>query len=505
MSKPNVIVIVSDQHRGDWMGCAGSRIVETPHMDAMAAQGTSFTRAYCSSPLCVPSRMSMLTGRYPHANDVYSNDDMLRSDLPTWAHAFGLGGYETVLCGRMHFVGPDQRHGFERRLVGDITHGYPGGPRTDYGALQGASGQGLKSIRTAGPGHSPVLEYDERVVRAAERLLAERAAGQVIAPVRPLLLCVGLYGPHHPYVCPTPYYERAREAMESADALPPPDEVPLHPWYADWRERLGADEISEEQLLTARACYAGLISLTDTYVGRILKAARQLPGETRVVYLSDHGDMAGDRGMFWKRNMLEGASRVPLLMCSLSGERMRGHSPDIPQGRRVDAPVSLVDLAPTFARWAEAPDLPHQAGRDLTPLLTDEEAQNMPSWRKRPIFVELANDKDGILRAVIRDGMKLVYFAGWDDHLLFDLRRDPHERHDVWADAAYARARADLLALILDGAWDPRRIQSRLDAKGPTLRYMTQWGKEVGMGPLDLWDQPTADRRRYGRTEEARS
>lgn len=623
MSKPNVIVIISDQHRGDW---TGSRIVETPHMDAMAAQGTSFTRAYCNSPLCVPSRMSMLTGLYPHATEVYANDDMLRSDLPTWAHAFGLGGYETVLCGRMHFVGPDQRHGFERRLVGDITHGYPGGPRTDYGALQGASGQGLRSIRTAGPGHSPVLEFDEQVVRASVRLLAERATGhaggseaqtgqnvgpltarrtdqqhndqstvqitnrhaeqqhndqstdelaarrtdqqhidqstgplanrradertghhtglQADGPARPLLLCVGLYGPHHPYVCPAPYYERAREAMKSADALPPPDEMPLHPWYAEWRERLGAGDISEEQLLTARACYAGLISLTDTYVGRILHAAKQLPGETIVVYTSDHGDMAGDRGMFWKRNMLEGAIRVPLFMCSLNGSRASEQSdlgngsrkieqspdlgndsraseqrsdlgndsraggpvPDIPRGRRIDAPVSLIDLAPTFASWAGAPPLPQQAGRDLTPLLAEHAAVHaLPDWRERPVYVELANEKDGILRAVIRDHMKLVYFAGWEEHLLFDLQRDPAERHNVWADESYAKARATLLTLLdLDG-WDPRRIQARLETKEPALRYLTRWGKEVGMGPLDLWNQPAGDRWRYGRTEEARS
>ncbi len=525
MSKPNVIVIVSDQHRGDWMGCAGSRIVETPHMDRMAAQGVSFTRAYCNSPLCVPSRMSMLTGLYPHVNDVYANDDTLRSDLPTWAHAFGLGGYETVLCGRMHFVGPDQRHGFERRLVGDITHCYPGGLRTDYGALQGASGQGMRSIRTAGPGHSPVLEYDEQVVRASERLLAELAAGHTgrhaehlvnqqtnrqtdqqahqqtdgkPASTRPLLLCVGLYGPHHPYVCPPAYYERAREAM-AADALLPPDEEPLHPWYAAWRERLSADEIGEEQLLTARACYAGLISLTDTYVGRIVQAARRLPGETRVIYMSDHGDMAGDRGMFWKRNMLEGAIRVPLLMCTLNGSRTSDHMPDITQGRRIDAPVSLIDLASTFARWAEASALPQQAGRDLTPLLQDDRAQFQPSWQERPVYAELANDKDGIIRTVIRGEMKLVYFAGWDDHLLFDLRQDPNELRNVWADAAYGEARSSLTALILDGDWDPQHIRARLDAKEPALKYLTRWGKEVGMGSLDLWHQPTSDRQRYGR------
>jgi len=126
----------------------------------------------------------------------------------------------------------------------------------------------------------------------------------------------------------------------------------------------------------------------------------------------------------------------------LNGSRTAEPLPDIPQGRRIDAPVSLVDLAPTLARWAGAPTLPHQAGRDLTPLLQDDQMQCQPSWRERPVYAELANDKDGIIRTVIRGDMKLIYMDGWDDHLMFDLRQDPNELHNVWADAAYAEARA---------------------------------------------------------------
>jgi choline-sulfatase len=487
LSKPNLIFILSDQHRGDWMGCAGNRIVHTPHMDQMAQEGVMFTRAYCNSPLCVPSRMSMLTGLYPHHTEVYSNNDILRSELPTFAHAMGIAGYETVLGGRMHFVGADQRHGFQQRLVGDITHCYAGGPRTDYGELKGASGQGLKSIHTAGPGSSPVLDYDEQVVSACEAFLAEQAHARSDPSVpSPLFLTVGLYGPHHPYVCPPTYYDQARKAMEQQDALLPADVDPLHPWFAQWAERLRVREISAEQLQVARACYAGLISLTDTYVGRIIKAAEQLPGDTWIVYASDHGDMAGDRGMFWKRNMLEGAVRVPMLWYPLRQEQSAAK---LGRGITVDAPVSLLDLAPTFVGITEGPALPQQDGSDLSRLLDGTEAAEFDKWKLRPLFMELANPQDGIIRSVIRDKMKLIYFAGYDCHLLFDLARDPQETTNLWSSPDYEAIREELLQLILGDEWEPSAIQARIHSSEANHRYLTAWGKQVGMGTSDLWEQ----------------
>lgn len=488
MSKPNLIFIVSDQHRGDWMGCAGNRLVSTPHMDRLAQEGVLFSRAYCNSPLCVPSRMSMLTGLAPLHTQVFSNSDILRSDLPTFVHTLGLAGYETVLGGRMHFVGPDQRHGFQRRLVGDITHCYPGGPRTDYGVLKGASGQGLKSIRTAGPGASPVLDYDEQVISACEAFLTEKADAFSGPDASPLFLTVGLYGPHHPYVCPRPYYDRARAAMET-DYLPPADAEPLHPWFAQWAERLRAREISDEQLKIARACYAGLISLTDTYIGRIVEAAKRLPGDTWIVYTSDHGDMAGDRGMFWKRNMLEGAVRVPMIWSPL---RQEGPGPKLGRGLLVKAPVSLLDLSPTFARIADAQALPHQDGHDLLQLLEGTESSKLGKWKLRPIRIELANSQDGVIRTVIRDRMKLIHFDGFETHVLFDLENDPLETNNVWGSPVYKTAREELLQLALDGQWQPAAIRERIASQEANLHYLTAWGKQVGMGQSDLWQQVRA-------------
>jgi choline-sulfatase len=266
MTKPNIVFIVSDQHRGDFMGCAGNRVVRTPNLDRLAEGGVRFSQAYCNSPFCVPSRTSMLTGRYPHQTGVFVNSDHLASDIPTFVHGLALGGYETVLCGRMHFVGPDQRHGYQHRLVGDITPTYLGGPSTAYGDLKGTSAQGLRSIELARPGNSPVLEYDEQVTQAFEQFVSQRNpdAGQ------PLFITVGLYGPHPPFVSPPELYEQAVQAMEAEDSVIPPDEHPRHPWLEHWFNRLNADQITPKRKNEARANYIGLVNRLDQLIGRIV-------------------------------------------------------------------------------------------------------------------------------------------------------------------------------------------------------------------------------------------
>ncbi|MFD0958189.1 sulfatase-like hydrolase/transferase [Paenibacillus chungangensis] len=482
MSRPNIIMIMTDQHRGDFMGCMGSEIVATPHLDRMAEEGVLFTRAYCNSPLCVPSRMSMLAGTYPSQTQVFENSDYLRSDMPTIAHAMSLGGYDTVLCGRMHFVGPDQRHGYQKRLVGDITSSYPGGPSTPYGKLTGTAGQGLKSIRNAGPGTSPVIQYDEQVTQACEQFLNDHQEAD-----RPFFLTVGYYGPHHPYVCPEPYYDAALAAIESdKDRLIPKDDEMQHSWLESWRKRLKADEISDEQLKKARACYAGLVSLMDQHVGRVLKAAEAQSRDTIIIYTSDHGDMAGDRGMFWKRNFYEGAVRVPMIWKEHSGNN--ASTKRIAKSLRVDVPVSLIDLAPTFSRIGEAPSLPQAAGEDLCGLLANalNDAYRV-RWSARPFYCELATKQDTAIRVVIRGQMKLVAFHDSREMLMFDLERDPMERHNVIRDPAYAVFKEELEALV-EQEWDSSEIVRSINLKQQEQQFMKTWAEQVGMGKLDLWD-----------------
>jgi choline-sulfatase len=501
LSMPNIVFIVSDQHRGDWMGCAGHPYVRTPNLDRMATQGIRFTEAHCNAPLCVPSRMSMMTGKFPHRLGVYSNGEMLASDVPTFAHALGLAGYETVLSGRMHFVGPDQRHGYQERLVGDITPSYPGGPATDYGPLEGTQQRGYRSIELAGPGDSPVLQFDEEVTLACEEFLRERAerAGQASqvdricaqfadqsdqSEHRPLFLTVGYYGPHTPYTCPPNLFEQALADMEGKDFPVPRKDTPRHPWMDDWFKHLNIDDVTPDQIRTVRAAYAGSIAWIDSLVGRVLEAAKSLPGDTYVIYCSDHGEMAGDRHMFWKQSFYEGAVKIPMIAYPLKQEASVSKWQ---ANRMVEYPVSLVDMAPTLIALAGAPELPGIDGVDLSGLLLAEPERNEElRWMTRPIFAEL--NVNVPVRMIRQYEFKLIYYDEYRSFQMFNVIKDPRELIDLASDPDYEELAQGMLDRIFED-WDPERVKQDMIIKKAQTQYMRNWGKQVGMGAMDLWNQ----------------
>ncbi|MFC1526356.1 sulfatase-like hydrolase/transferase, partial [Candidatus Latescibacterota bacterium] len=179
MSRPNVLILISDQHSKFHLGCYGDPLVRTPHLDRLAVEGMVFDSAYCPSPLCVPSRMSFMTGRRPSANRVWTNGHILSSAIPTWAHALGAAQYETALVGRMHFVGPEQRHGFERRPVGEYSAVHPGADRLGTPQFRqlprGTSGQSRVAVEVAGVGRTSYQAFDEIIAGAACDYLEEQA------------------------------------------------------------------------------------------------------------------------------------------------------------------------------------------------------------------------------------------------------------------------------------------------------------------------------------------
>ena len=159
----DVLLYISDQHAYQVQGYAGDPLVRTPNLDRIARDGVTFDRAYTAYPVCVPARMSMLTGTHSSRNGVMTNNCALNSNLATFVHCLDVSGYETVLCGRMHFVGPDQRHGFARRIAGDITqvyHNRPARVATERGVHDKTPQGGPSSLGFIGGGNSPTLEYD---------------------------------------------------------------------------------------------------------------------------------------------------------------------------------------------------------------------------------------------------------------------------------------------------------------------------------------------------------
>ena len=273
--------------------------------------------------------------------------------------------------------------------------------------------------------------------------------------------------------------------MES-DEPQPRAEAPLHPWLQEWFRRTEADRLTDGQIREARINYAALIHQLDRLVGRMLASAAELPGDTWVVYASDHGDMAGDRGMFWKRSMLEGAVRVPMIWHPL---RQDAAPVKLARGRTVHAPVSLVDLAPTLTGLTGAPALPHQDGADLSGVLAQEMDESvLDALVARPVFAELAGAADSALRMVRKGRFKLVSYHGFEPEQLFDLERDPLEREDLSSDPRYREVYQDLRR-HLKRDWNPEMILQTLAQRQREQNYMAAWGREVGMGRLDMWDE----------------
>jgi len=240
--RPNFLVIMSDQHHAGIMGCAGDPVAHTPALDRLAADGVRFTNTYCPFPLCGPSRMAFMTCRHPYDIESWTNETQLGSDFPTFAHGLLAAGYETVLSGRMHFVGHDQRHGFARRLLGDV-------PESAYiaagwklqrvlGELVDTPGMALAGIVKSGPGRTGYHAYDEVVTRTTVEWLRERGRQQA-AP--PFLLTVGYAAPHCPLVAPPEDFARFADRITAAD-LPAVD-LEQHPIIADQRRQWGVDPL----------------------------------------------------------------------------------------------------------------------------------------------------------------------------------------------------------------------------------------------------------------------
>lgn len=450
MNRKHVILFVSDQHRGDLMGAAGNPWIHTPNLDALSSSGVRFTNAYCNSPLCGPSRMSMLTGLLPTRTNVHNNRQALASHIPTVAHAMGAAGYQTVLCGRMHFIGPDQRHGFHERLVGD--HGPTDIAFREHplGVFDGTTGQNLRALTESGVGLSSVMLYDDQVISSAVDRIASHSADV------PLFLVVGLYGPHNPYVCERSRYERYRTTIPDLHLTELREfHARAHPGLQKWIETRGFLEAESEDLNRSRAGYYGLVERVDELIGRAVDAAKQRLGldNTIMGYTSDHGDLAGEHGLFFKSNMCEGAVRVPWI---LSGA-------DLPRATTIETPVSLVDLAPTLLSLSGAPPLP---GVDGISLAGSVRSAAEPA--SRPIVSMLSD---------MRCGPSVMVRSG-DEKLVKYQRFEPPEYEPD--------ATALDLERCIPSEWSGRNLDQQIDVQHDRSELIRRW---VGASPEEVYPE----------------
>lgn len=474
--RPNLLYIHSDQHNPYVTGCYGDPLVETPCLDALAARGVVLENVYCPSPICVPSRMAILTGRYPYENQVWTNTHILDSGIPTMAHAMGAGGYRPVLVGRMHAIGPDQLHGYVERLVGDHSPDHPGGRGVDHGELAGTAGPSRVSLQKAGHGQSAYQVHDEDVTAATvdrlNRIGVRKRAGQ---PAEPFSLSVGFMLPHQPFVARREDYARYYERM-FPPRTPEPFSDALHPHIRWWREACGIVTVTEEETRRARAAYWALVARMDVMIGQILRALREngLEENTLIVYSSDHGEQVGEHGLWWKQTFYEDSVKVPAIL-SWPGR--------LPEGARCDRVVSALDLNATMLDAMGCPPLPHSRGRSLLPLLHEPDRAAWDDVAFSEFCLDAAgaggpSPEEGVIQRMIRRGpWKLNYYHGQPCQL-FNLDEDPRETADRAGDPACRTIVEALKAELLDG-WHPDWIAGRMAALRRDGRMLSAWAKHV--------------------------
>ena len=476
--RPNFLILMADQHSPHVLGCTGDPVVRTPNLDGLAERGVLFENAYCASPLCVPSRYSFLSGRQPSDIQVWSNADSLPWDAATFAHSLGAAGYETALIGRMHFLGPDQHHGFEKRLVGDLIPAYANGtiPLTPE-LLAGARGASRSAVTNAGPGSTAYQAFDKDVTAATIDYLEQSTSLD-----RPFCAVAGFVLPHSPFVCSPEDFDYYRDRVTAPE--PPPEYFEhLHPAVTAWRNQRGVPEVTREEVRRARAGYYGLVTELDRHVGRILGKLRQtgLDRDTVVIYTSDHGEMAGENGMWWKMNFYEGAVGVPLVASCPSR---------FVSGRRVENVVSLIDIAPTLTELAGAEPVPQASGRSLAPFLRGKS----PDW-KDVAFAELPQIGDVPAARMVRSGRwKLVHYHGMRPQL-FDLEQDPREQNDLGADERHREIRERLLAQVLQN-WSAEEIADVRAQRDKHRALIGKWAREANPPLPQSWEAP-ADSNRF--------
>ena len=472
LAPKNLLVIMSDEHNPGVLGVAGHALARTPHLDRLAARGARFTAAYCTSPICVPSRAGFATGKYPHQIGYWDNADPYEGAVPSWHHLLRAQGHRVVSIGKLHFRGrPGDDHGFSQELlamhvvdgIGDVK----GLVRENIPRRNGYD----KLARMAGPGESPYTRYDRDIAGRARTWLHEEARAR---RERPWALFVSFVCPHFPLVAPSQFYELYPLERIPLPKQYLPQERPEHPYLRDYDACVGYDlGFGGDHGMVRRAIagYLGLVSFMDDNVGKVLQALDDsgLAEQTRVVYTSDHGDNVGARGLWGKSTMYEESAGVPLLMAG----------PGVPSGATCGTPVSHVDLFPFFLEAAGCP-MPDTGGyHGVSPLVL-----SAPSHAQRPVLSEYhAIGSTGGITMLRKGRWKYVHCARYRPQL-FDLESDPEERKDLAGDP---RQSATLAAMEVElrRFCDPAEVDARAKRRQGELlaRY---GGREAALARGDL-------------------
>ena len=443
MAKPNILIIMTDQLNGTlFPNGRPAEFLHTPHLKALADRSVCFARNYTASPLCGPGRASFMSGQLPSRTGVYDNAAEFSSSIPTYAHHLRRQGWYCCLSGKMHFVGPDQLHGFEDRMTTDI---YPAdfgwtpdytkpGERINwwYHNLGSVTGAGVAEITNQ-------MEYDDEVAHFACQKLYQLTRR---VDERPWCLTVSFTHPHDPYVARRKFWD----LYEDNDRLSPE----IGRWNFDQHDphsqRLFVANdyenytITEKDVRRSRQAYFANISYLDEKIGQILAVlnAGRLAENTIIMFCSDHGDMLGERGLWFKMSFLEGSSRTPLMIAA----------PGL-SAATISEPVSNLDIVPTLADLAGLDLSSVEAwvdGQSLLPILQGGK-------RDKPVLMEYAAEGSYAPMVALVEGRYKYIRCHLDPDQMFDIEADPHELINL-ADRPEQAQQAARLRQKSEDRWD---------------------------------------------------
>ncbi|MGH8501198.1 MAG: sulfatase-like hydrolase/transferase [Gammaproteobacteria bacterium] len=462
MKKPNILWICTDQQRFDTLGRYGNPHVHTPNLDRLAGEGVLFEQAYCQSPVCTPSRASFLTGRYPRTTRCRMNGQAIPADEKLISKLLAEGGYTCGLAGKLHLSAahPSASPLAERRIDDGFAefhwshHPNPDWPTDEYHHWLRGKGKRYEVRPLEGCAHVACgmeAQY-HHTTWCAEKAIHFMQAN--VRYPRPWMFVVDIFDPHHPFDPPRSYLDRY---LEKLDDIPLPSYVPGEldnkPPYQ--RAQHGARKnkafafanLDDNDHKWLRAAYWAMVDLIDSQVGRMLAALERTGqrDDTMVIFMSDHGELLGDHGMYLKGPFFYDVSvRVPLIVSM----------PDTVQGgRRISSFVELTDLAPTLLDAAGLPRYPGMQGRSFWRLLTDPQSGDT---HRSDVYCEhydagYRNRGDGAQATMVRThAHKLVAFHGEDTGELYDLEQDPGEHQNRWADPACQTIKRKLLIKLCD-------------------------------------------------------
>lgn len=472
---PNILLIMADQLAPHFVGAYEHPLVKTPHIDALAGRGMRFDAAYCNAPLCAPSRFSFMSGQLVTRIAAYDNASEFPSSVPTFAHYLRAMGYRTCLSGKMHFVGPDQLHGFEERITTDV---YP----SDFAWTPDWElpderidkwYHNMDSVREAGVAATTFqIEYDEEVCFFAKRKLMEYACEKT----QPFCMVASFIHPHDPYVARPEWWD----LYDSADIDMPAYNLKRDQQDAFSQRLMDGIEastvaVTDDEIRNARHAYYANTSYFDSKVGELIRTLDETGqlDNTIIFVTADHGDMLGERGLWYKMNFFEHSGRVPLVMAG----------PKVAKGA-VASPCSLVDILPTMIDIAaqtgcDKPELGQPIdGRSLWPMAMGNGEDNGDA------IGEYCAEMTGHPVFMIRRGdFKYIHCDG-DPAQLYDITNDPDETTNL-ADEPAHRTIATAFADEVTKRWNSEAIRSDVIAKQKQRQSVY---KAMQHGDLTAWD-----------------